>query len=113
MALRLPSATARQIDALLANGYDLDFHTIASQFKTIYNTICARHRKLIARRAIGVDMRRPPGPPPVITREMEVYLVELLERDPDLYQDEIADYLYVEFEVEITNDQIRRALTRT
>ena len=39
-------------------------------------------------------------------------MAELTEREPDLYLDEIADYLYAEYEVQVSVSQVSRAFQR-
>ena len=43
---------------------------------------------------------------------MRVFIAELTEREPDLYLDEIADYLYIEYEVQVSMSQVSRAFQR-
>jgi transposase len=112
MAPNLPRRIATQIDNILLNGTSLDFTTIAKQFNTTYKTICERNRRLQKERSGISALPRARGPAPVINRQMEVFIAELLEREPELYQDEIADYLFAEFEVVVSNAQVAKALRR-
>jgi transposase len=109
MAPNLPAWKAKRIDSLLLHGSNLDFYAIAAEYYTIYKTICQRNKRLSNDR---ISARKRPRPEPVITREMEVFLAELLEREVDLYLDELAIYIYWEFEVAVSTDMVSRALHR-
>ena len=108
MAPNIPHQTATKIDNLLLNGTNLDFNVIAAHYNTTYKTICERNRRLQK----GRVPQRSRGPAPVINRQIEVFIAELLEREPELYQDEIADYIYAEFEVIVSTAQVAKALRR-
>ena len=112
MAPNLPRRIATQIDNILLNSTSLDFTTITKQFNTTYKTICERNRRLQKERSSTSALPRARGPAPVINRQMEVFIAKLLEREPELYQDEIADYLFAEFEVVVSNAQVAKALRR-
>jgi len=112
MAPRLSPNAAAAIDRILLSGIDVDFHVLAHQHKTTYKTICERYSKLRATEAISKELRKPPGPDPIINNEMRVFMAELTEREPDLYLDEIADYLYAEYEVQVSVSQVSRAFQR-
>ncbi|SRR6266536_3432325 len=109
MAPRLSPNTAATIDRILSSGIDVDFHVLAYQHKTTYKTICERYSKLRATEAISKELRKALGPDPIINNEMRVFMAELIEREPDLYLDEITDYLYVEYEVQVSVSQVSRA----
>jgi len=91
MAPNLPSWKAARIDEILSQGVDIDLHTLAKEYSTTYKTVCQRKRNL--ERQISPSARRRRGPPPVITDDMVEYMLSLLKREPDLYQDELATYL--------------------
>ncbi|KAG4427750.1 hypothetical protein IFR05_016769 [Cadophora sp. M221] len=99
MAPNLPAWKAARIDQILTNGVDIDLRALAKEFQTTYKTICQRNRKLKSQ--ISPLNRRRHGPPPVITDDMAEYMVSLLEREPDLYQDELALYLYEAYDVDV------------
>ncbi len=108
MAPNLPRWKAAQIDRLLSTGIDVDLHTLATEFGTTYKTICARRRALDSPKSSA----KLPGPAAVITADMREFIAALLEREPDLYQDEIAAYLIDTYDVEVSVNQVSKALKR-
>jgi transposase len=112
MAPNLPAWKATKIDNILSSGHDVDFHTLANEYQTTYKTICSRNRRLKQLGVIPRVIKAKSGPPPLINAEMAAYMLAVLDRDPTLYQDEVADYLYAEFDVKVSNDQVSRALKR-
>ncbi|RDL42209.1 uncharacterized protein BP5553_02188 [Venustampulla echinocandica] len=113
MAPTLPKWKTDKIDQLLSAGAShRDFRAIAAEYKTTYKTICERYRRLEASKVIGNTLARPRGPTPVINHEIQMFLVDILEREPNLYLDEMADYIYAEFEIKVTITQVSRAVKR-
>ncbi len=112
MAPRLPHHAAVAIDRTLSSSINLDYNVLARQYNTTYKTISERACKLRATEVISKDLRKVPGPEPIINAEMRAFIAELTERDSDLFLDEIADYIYAEFEVVVSNSQVCRAMKR-
>jgi hypothetical protein len=46
--------------------------------------------------------RRKPGPSPAYDEEIMYFVVQLLARDNELYQDEVADEIYDVFDVTLS-----------
>jgi transposase len=108
MAPNLPAWKTTRINQILDNGIDVGLRALAKEFGTAYKTICQRKRALESQ--ISPSNRR--GAPPVITDDMSEYIISLLEREPELYQDELAAYLYEAYEVLLAANQVSKALSR-
>jgi transposase len=64
------------------------------------------------REILGYDPRKKPGPPSLITPEIEESLIEHIAIYNDLYLDEMADFLFDEYDVKVSISVISRLLSR-
>ncbi len=97
MAPNLSKRVRDALDESLRDNPQIDPHEVAVLYGTTYSIVIKR-RALIRRIELtGVDNRRKPGRPRIITPEILEYAIALIKRDSTLYLDEVADYLYMEF----------------
>jgi hypothetical protein len=97
-----PNLTKRVRDALdetLRDNPQIDPHEIAALYGTTYSTVIKRRALLYRIELTGVDNRHKPGRPHIITPEILEYAIALIARDSTLYLNEVADYLYIEFDI--------------
>jgi hypothetical protein len=90
------------IEFLLTQPHELDMHSIAKVFNTTYKTIAYHRRQMKIQEIIGYNPRKKPGPKSIITPEVELFVAELYKQDADLYQDEIIDEIYKQFDLKVS-----------
>jgi transposase len=113
MAPRLKKDDAAAIDRILREHLEEDCHKIAATYLTTYNTVIKRRRKIQMEEAIGHPYKAAkPGFLSKATPEVEDFVRRLLEDNSDLYQDEIADYIWLEYAVRLSQPSISRLLRR-
>jgi hypothetical protein len=97
MAPNLSKRVRDALDESLRDNPQIDPHEIAMLYGTIYSIVIKR-RALVRRIELtGTDTRRKAGRPRIITPELLEYAIALIERNATLYQDEVADFIYMEF----------------
>jgi transposase len=113
MAPRLKKHDAAAIDRILREHLEDDYHKIAATYLTTYSTIMKRRRKIQIEEAIGHPYKAGKmGFSSKATPEVEDFVRRLLEDDSDLYQDEIADYIWLEYTIQLSQPSISRLLRR-
>jgi transposase len=110
MAPRLSKAASVAVDRFLTENPAIDPKEVAELFTISYQSVIARRKGLRMREATGIDNRKVAGRPRLVTDEIREWVIELLIRDPTLYQDEIAQYIWVEFGVDLDIPQVSRLL---
>ena len=68
---------------------------------TTYSTVIKRRAVICRIELTGTDNRRKAGRPRIITPELLEYVIALIERNATLYQDEVADFIYMEFGIQL------------
>jgi transposase len=112
MAPHLSKPVIAGIECALAQPPPIDLYEIAATFRTTYETVRYRQYQMRVREIIGYDPRKKPGPASLITPEMEEALIEHIAVHNDLYLDEMADFLFDEFDVKVSNPLISKLLKR-
>jgi transposase len=113
MAPRLDAVVVQRIkDALTQPGILIDrkyIQQVAANFNTTEQTIYDHKRRIVEGRGF-----LPPsgGPERVITPEVEMAINILLERMPWYYQDEIMEFLYEVYDIEVRQATISKVLKR-
>jgi hypothetical protein len=95
-----PNLTKRVRDALdetLRDNPQIDAHEISALYGTIYSTVIKRRALLRRIETTGIDNRRKAGRPNLITLKVLEYAIALISRHATLYQDKVANYIYMEF----------------
>ena len=82
---------------------------LASSYRTTIQTIYRHKRRIDAGFRIG---RPSGGPRRIITWPMEQAIKHLLDQIPWYYQDEIAEFLFDVFDVEVSQSTISQVLKR-
>ena len=99
MAPNLSKRVRDALDESLRDNPQIDPHEIAMLYSITYNTVIKR-RALVRRIELtGTDNRRKAGRPRIITPELLKYAIALIERNATLYQNEVADFIYMEFDI--------------
>ena len=110
MAPNLSKRVRDALDESLRDNPQIDPHEIAVLYGTTYSTVIKR-RALVRRIELtGTDTRRKAGRPRIITPELLEYAIALIERNATLYQDEVADFIYMEFGIQLDQPQVSRLL---
>ena len=110
MAPNLSKRVRDALDESLRDNPQIDPHEIAILYGTIYSIVIKR-RALVRRIELtGTDTRRKAGRPRIITPELLEYAIALIERNATLYQDEVADFIYMEFGIQLDQPQVSRLL---
>ena len=116
MLYRLPKSTVGAIEAALGEYLESDRKPDYKEFSIVfgasYQTICYYYRKLKFMALIREDHRKKPSRKRLITPEIELAVAELLASKPSTYQDEIADFLYEEFDVKLSQPRISELIKR-
>jgi transposase len=113
MPAKLPKHTADAIDRCHREGLETDLQVIATTYNTIYKTVCQRKRKIQVETAIGRSyLTRKPGRKSIITPAVKTYVYQLLQEDLTLYQDEIADYIHLEFDIQLSQSAVLKLLKK-
>jgi transposase len=113
MPAKLPKHTADAIDQCLREGLETDLQVIATTYNTTYKTVCQRKRKIRVETATGRSYpTRKPGRKSIITPAVETYVYQLLQEDSTLYQDKIADYVYLEFDIQLSQSAVSKLLKK-
>jgi len=100
MAPRLKKHNAAAIDLILREHLEDDYYKITATYLTSYSTIIKRRHKIQIEEAIGHPYKAgKAGFSSKATPEVEDFVRRLLEDDSDLYQDEIADYIWLEYAI--------------
>lgn len=110
MSGHLPPATIASIKEAIHAYPEINLEELASVYRTTYET-CRRIRKqmrLLQR--YGKDIKPRRGRPCRITNRMKVVVQELVNIDAEIYQDEIADFIYEEFNVKLSQSIVSRLL---
>ena len=108
MAPRLSKRDADAIDECLRDNPQCDMKEVAVLYGCTYNAVSRRRANIRRISLTGVDHRHKAGRPRIVTPEMLEYAVALIERDPTLYLDEVADFLYMEFGIQLEKSQVSR-----
>ncbi|RFU31029.1 hypothetical protein B7463_g5310, partial [Scytalidium lignicola] len=111
MAPRLVPETVKAIECALLNTDD-DKYAIATAFDVSYETVRYIARKLKTDRTIGVNLRGKAGRSSVITPDIEQAVKEVIYTSNDLYQDEVADFIYDEFDIKLSQSAISKLLKK-
>ena len=113
MPARLPKHLADDIDRCLRENLEYDPNELANSFHTTYSTVMKRKRKIRLELVIGAPIpRRKPGRRSKITRTIEVFIQKIIELEPDLYQEEICDFIYLEYGAHVKQPQLSKVLDR-
>ena len=109
MAPNISKRDAERIDEALHDNPNIDMNELACLFQTSYNTIQKRRASLRLR--MGPDYKlNKCGRPSIITDEIRDYVQSIIERNPTVYLDEIADFVFMEFGIQIDNPRVSRLL---
>ena len=108
MAPNLSKRVRDALDESLRDNPQIDPHEIAM----LYGISTVIKRRALVRRIelTGTDNRRKAGRPRIITPELLEYAIALIERNATLYQDEVADFIYMEFGIQLDQPQVSRLL---
>jgi transposase len=110
---RLAAATIARIEHALRDAGPQSsarfIQQLAHDFDTTTQTIYRHKRRIMA--------NQPPKPPSggarrIITWRIEQAIKHLLEKEPWWYQDELAEFLYEVYDIEVNQSTISRALQR-
>jgi transposase len=108
MPARLKKRDGDEIDNWLRRDLNVNLDDIAWTYNTMYKTVSERRRKLRLREQTGIDPRRRPGPAPAITPGIRSFCLWLILWDLELLLDEVADYIYLEFNVALSKYTVCR-----
>jgi len=110
MAPRLSKEEGDEIDEAIYNDPIIDLNKLAACYRVVYSTIQRRKKKLEEQLYTRIDPRKSAGPSPLVTPEIWQYVEDLIERHQMLYLDEVADYVYMEFDVKLSISIVCRIL---
>ena len=108
MAPRPSKEDGDAIDQFLQRDPKVNCRDLAALFHTTYESVNERRRKLRLRELTGIDPRRPAGSQPLITSRVKLFCIWLISRDPELTLDEIADFIYLKFDLALHKSTISR-----
>lgn len=112
MAPRLLKHVAAGIDAVLRSDPTFDPHILASTFNTTYKSISERGKR-IRRETSGVLIPpRKPGCRPWCTPQVIDLITKDYIADPELYLNEISDYIYMEFDLKLSVPMVSKLLKK-
>ena len=101
MAPNLSKRVRDALDESLRDNPQIDPYEIVVLYGIIYSTVIKR-RALIRRIELtGTDTRRKAGRPRIITLELLEYAIALIECNATLYQDEVINFIYMEFGIQL------------
>jgi transposase len=108
MAPRLSKRESDALDEFLRDNLQVDSHEVAALYSVTHGII--NKRKAVIRRIAltGIDNRSKGGRPKIIIPEILEYAIALIARDSTLYLDEVADYLFMEFGIQLDIPQVSR-----
>ena len=110
MAPNLSKRVRDALDESLRDNPQIDSHEITVLYGTIYSTVIKR-RALVRRIELtGTDTRHKAGRPRIITPELLEYTITLIKHNATLYQDEVTDFIYMEFGIQLDQPQVSRLL---
>jgi len=96
----LKKYNATAINLILYKHLKDNYYKIAATYLTTYNIVMKRRCKIQIEEAIGhLYKARKAGFLSKAILEVEDFVKRLLEDDSDLYQDEIANYIYLEYAI--------------
>ena len=101
MPVYINSRAFAAIDYLLTINFTFDFYALAEQFKYYYNIITYCKKRLLIKIAIKYNSKKKPSFKSYITKKIKLFVAELLLYNADLYQNEIADKIYEQFDVKL------------
>lgn len=110
MAPNLSKRVRDALDESLRDNPQIDPHEIAVLYGTTYSIVIKRRALVCRIELTGTDTRRKAGRPRIITPELLEYAIALIERNATLYQDEVADFIYMEFGIQLDQSQVSRLL---
>jgi transposase len=112
MAPRLSAVVKAEIEhALEQTANNPDFAGLAEAYNTTIRTIRQIRRKLRDKKVFGTTIGSSKlGPKVVITPEMEETALILLDMEPWLFQDELAECLYDIYGVKVSQSMVSRML---
>ncbi|RFU24904.1 hypothetical protein B7463_g11434, partial [Scytalidium lignicola] len=100
MAPNLRREVVEAIESTLLNSDD-DKYTIATAFDVSYETVQYIARGIQLCTIVGLDIGKRTGRPSVVTPEIEEVVIELVAMSNEIFQDEITDFVYDEFNVQL------------
>jgi len=112
MSPKLSTIAVEGIELALSQPVKLDLYEIAAVFNTTYESVRYRRYQMRVREALGWDPRQKPGPQSLITPDMEEALLEHISIYNDLYQEEMADFLYDQYGIKPSVPVISKLLKR-
>jgi hypothetical protein len=101
MALRLSKCNGDAIDEYLYDNPQIDPYEIAILYNITYNIVIKRKALLHQIELISINNRNKGGHSRIITLEIVKYIITLIKCNITLYQDEIIDYIYIEFNIQL------------
>jgi transposase len=108
MAPHLPQWKIDAIEHCIAENAHVDLNSLAEVFHTTYESIRYIRYRMLFQLSTGYDDRKKAGRPHAWTPEIEQFVLELLYRDNDLFQDEVANEIYDCFDVKLNQPQMSR-----
>jgi hypothetical protein len=114
IAPRLYSYVAGKIDEHIRIDLDIKTEELAAYFKYTPSAINRRKRELRRRFLPGgiVILLRKPSLKPLITPRIINFIQALYNNNLELYLDKIADYIYLEFDLKLSDSTISRYLKK-
>jgi transposase len=110
MPAKLSKRDSAALDDSLRDNPQLDPNEVAILYSVTYSTIM--RRKAILRRIelTGTDNRSKGSCPRIITPKILEYAIALIERNATLYQNEVADFIFMEFGIQLDQPQVSKLL---
>ena len=108
MAPRLSKRESDALDKFLYNNLQVDSHEVTALY-SITHGIINKRKAIICRIAlISVNNWSKGNCLKIVTLEILEYAIALIARDSTLYLDEVADYLFMEFGIQLDISQVSR-----
>ncbi|KAL5316214.1 hypothetical protein ACEPPN_015259 [Leptodophora sp. 'Broadleaf-Isolate-01'] len=110
MAPRLSKLHGDQIDAAFYENPHLSNQELALWFDCNIRSIQRRKKNLKKRLEDSWDPRKKPGRKAKVTPSIIEYAEELVDRYKTIYLDELGDFIYIDFGVQLDLPQLSRLL---
>ncbi|RFU29028.1 hypothetical protein B7463_g7320, partial [Scytalidium lignicola] len=111
MAPNLRREMVEAIENALLNSDD-DKYTIAITFDVSYETVRYIAQGIQLCTIVGLDIGKHTGRPSIVTPEIEEAVIKLVAMSNEIFQDEITDFVYDEFNVQLSQSMISRLLKK-
>ena len=109
---RLPADVKESIRACLRRAPKKpDYQAIATAFSTTAKIVRVIYMKIKQVELLGTTTRtKTLGRPPIITIEMEEAVTYLIATIPYIYQDEVAEFIYDSYNIQVSQSIVSRLL---